>query len=1137
MRAFLFCLCICCFNKNSFCQKQWSNWYYDGRNLITFKNGNPENVTNFIANPPPIPPYSNIYHFSYWGKQGISYSDPTTGEMKFIISNGLGYGTDYNNFPNQEFIKACLPDQQSYHIIPFADNPDKFYVLQFQSSVAALLAQETGLQVRCPNGIGLGYSIVDLKLNGGLGDVFSINNGITGGLTEQITLVKHSNGKDVWVIVHPYNTAQYNAYLVTSTGILAPVVTNIGVLINGGSKTAWGTLTASHDGRLLAGCRSITPETGSESDIELFDFNNATGVLSNYKSMPSQGHVLKMCFSPDNTKLYAMGFDENYRSSIVNQWDFNQADVAMSRTKVASVLGGSIWDMQLAPNGKIYLNLYREYNVNGVDYSYLPSFECPNLPQYASNFKLKGFQIPYAAAFPPLINDFINEPPVTPTPSFSIGDDTTICFGSLTLAAPTGWQSYRWNTGETTKNITITNPGTYYVLTGNTGFSCPEAYGFIEVADAAIKLELGKDTFLCPNTPYFLHVPDEYTNISWNNGSNTRDSILYTSSTIIITAKDKNGCSTGDTLLVGRKYYPLANFGNDTTLCGNETLLLKLEPNKNPFTTSDYIWQDNSKLDTFRVSKPGTYFGTVTFQGCTASDTISIQYLSGENFTLGRDTSLCSGDTLLLTAPINNSTYLWNTGENTKSIKVFKSGIYNVRVSNGICTSRDTIEVSFLDRPAFSLGNDTVLCKLKTLQLQPSLIGGNFLWQDGSTKPQIIVNTAGLYSLKYTLNGCSYADSILVAYKNNPLVELGIDTSFCTGQQLFLKPNKDDIKGFLWQDKSTQSEYRVTVSGTYFVTATAFNGCSTSDTVKIKVNAPPVFNLGNDTAVCANKIITLSVNLPQAQLLWNNGSTTDKILVTQPGTYCLKATQDGCSFNDSIIVNFKAIPVLNLGADTTLCDKTILKLYPNAIDVKYMWQDGSTQNYFNVKTPGVYYVTLENPGGCTISDSINVSYLQAPILTLLKDTLICPRQTITLMPSVNTPVKYLWQDGSKLPFLNIKDTGNFQLTVENVCGTAKRSIKVRKGICQLFIPNSFSPNNDNLNDVFRIKYPFIVRSYHMNIYNRFGQQLFSTKDISVGWDGRFKGLPQLGGAYVWQISFIDTDGSSKTLQGTVMLIR
>ena len=87
--------------------------------------------------------------------------------MKFIISNRLGFDNTYNDFPNDTLLRSC-PDLYPYRIIPFSSNPNKFYVVQFQDVYADLLVQETGLQVRCPNAIGLGYSLVDLSLNNGL---------------------------------------------------------------------------------------------------------------------------------------------------------------------------------------------------------------------------------------------------------------------------------------------------------------------------------------------------------------------------------------------------------------------------------------------------------------------------------------------------------------------------------------------------------------------------------------------------------------------------------------------------------------------------------------------------------------------------------------------------------------------------------------------------------------------------------------------------------------------------------------------------------------------------------------------------------------------------------------------------------
>ena len=170
-------------------------------------------------------------------------------------------------------------------------------------------------------------------------------------------------------------------------------------------------------------------------------------------------------------------------------------------------------------------------------------------------------------------------------------------------------------------------------------------------------------------------------------------------------------------------------------------------------------------------------------------------------------------------------------------------------------------------------------------------------------------------------------------------------------------------------------------------------------------------------------------------------------------------------------------------------------------------------------------------------DTINVTYLPLPVITLGKDTLICPGQTITLAANVNTAVKYKWQDGSNFPSFSVRDTGYFSVTVQNICGTASNSIIIRKGICNLYIPNSFSPNGDNINDKFKINYPAAVKQFKMDIYNRYGQVVFNSTKNDVGWDGRFQSLAQPAGAYAWVISFIDVDGKNKVLKGTVLLLR
>lgn len=1118
-----------------FGQKEWSNWYVNGKTLLTFKNGTAQKVINFIDNPPPLPPYENIFHFAHWGEGGISYSDPESGEMQFIISKRLGFGKDYKDFPKDTFLQVCPGDKKSYQIIPIPENKGRFYVMQFQSVAADLVAAETGLQIRCPNAIGLGYSIVDLSKNGGLGDFSSINNVLRPGLTEQITYVRHANGKDVWIVCHPYFSSEYHAIPVTATGFGTPVVSNIGAMINGGSRSVYGTLEASHDGKLLVGTRSIPASAGRQySDIELFDFNNISGKLTNYRTIPSDGFISAMQFSPDNSKLYAISNPENYSFQKIYQWDFNEPDLAASKTELYSIKHGNMTAMQLAPDGKIYISRFSEF-VNNDYFDYLMVIQCPNLPQFASNLKLRGIELGYTQ-FPDLINDFINVSKVNPPPKFSIGNDTAICFGTHTLSAPTGWESYQWNTGETTREITIDKPGIYYVLTGNTGFSCPSGYGYIQIGDKAIKLNLGADTGLCAKTSVNLHIPDGYSEIVWNNGSHARDSVLFGGGEIIISANDPNGCFTNDTINVNQKYYPRAAFGNDTVLCNNDNLILRLEPTNIFGGNAVYKWKDNSTNENYNVTKPGTYWGTVSFDGCTVSDTIQVDYINSNQVSLGNDTTLCQGDSVLLSPSIIGAKYQWSTGDTTGSIHVKTGGTYWVSVHNGICTLRDTIFVTLNTKPSFTLGNDTALCAGNSLLLNPGLAGGSFLWQDGTTGNRLTVVKGGKYLLGYTLNGCTATDSIEVTYKDLPTLNLGKDSAFCEGSSFIINAFSPTIKNYLWQNQSAAPTFTATTAGTYHVLVTGFNDCKSQDTISLTTFPLPVFSLGNDTSLCEGAILGLVYNITGAVYLWSDGSSNNKFSINTSGKYWLKTDRQGCSYSDTIQVDFKPNPRVQLGNDTTLCEGTSLVLnavYPNA---GHTWQDGSKLNTFQVRQPGLYHVTSDL-NGCTFKDSIKISYLPKPTVVIVSDTFLCAGQSILLSPVTNTAVEYYWQNGSRSPAIQITESGKYSIAVNNECGSANQSITVKMGVCQLFLPTAFTPNNDNLNDVFRIKYPFLVKRFKMRIYNRFGNIVFETDNMALGWDGKYNGQLAPSGNYVWNILIEDLDGKIDTEKGAVMLIR
>lgn len=1097
-------------------QKEWDNWYNSGQALLSFQSGQPQVITNYITP-------KDGWSYYYWGDPGISYADPVSGKMKFIVSNHLVFGPDYEAYKDADILRSCDGDEFSYHIIPFHNDADKFYILQFQSVTADLLAQETGLQVRCPNAIGLGYSIIDLSKNNGNGTLTLTNQQVVSRLTGQMTTVRHANGKDVWVIVHPYGSNQFFAYLVTDAGFQNPVISNAGPVINAGSESTYGTLTSSHDGKLLAGYSRAV-----QNNVQLFDFDNASGRISNYRTLPSDSYIYKLQFSPDDSKLYSINND------FLSQYDFNQPDVASSLTKIYRNPYDYLFDMQLAPDGKIYISKTSTLGANNY-HEFTAAIECPDLPQYACNFNERALSF-VNSCFPDLINDFIHDPKAMPVTKFNIGNDTAVCFGSLTLTAPDGWESYRWNTGATTKKITVTKPGVYYVLTGNTGFSCPEGYGYINVADAAIKLNLGNDTLLCPGNAYSLHVDDTYSDIRWQNGSNTRDSLITANGSYIISAHDSNGCPTKDTISIYFKTNLKAQFdGSDTTLCNNESLKLVLVPRQSSSTNATYEWQDGSTADNFIVTKSGTYWGTVNYDGCSASDTIRVSYVSAEAVNLGNDTSLCEGDSLLLKSNINNAGFLWSTGATSPSIYVNNTGDYWLRVNNASCTVTDTIHVTFNNKPVFSLGNDTSLCDKQTLLLHPAQTG-NYLWQDGTTANNYTISNAGWYWLHLTQNGCTASDSISVTYKPLPTVNLGDDTGFCEGGALTLDAYNASINSYYWQDNSTQPNYLVTKAGTYFVQVTGFNNCLNSDTISITVTQPPAFSLGADTVLCDGATLNYNFNIAGASYLWNDGSAAGQYSINTAGDYWLTVIQSGCSRNDTIHVDYKPSPIVNLGNDTTLCEGTSYLLNAFNAGASYVWQDNSTQPAYTVFKPGTYYVQV-NLNGCINADTALVYYKTKPVFSLGDDSLICPGVPLTLSAATPGARSYKWQDGSTADHYIAATAGLYSVQVTNECGTATRSINVTNALCELEMPDAFTPNNDGVNDKFGVKYPQFIKAFHIIIYNRWGSKVFETTDPYLKWDGTVKSIPQNIGSYVWMIDFTDNNNKQQTAHGMVTLLR
>jgi gliding motility-associated-like protein len=176
--------------------------------------------------------------------------------------------------------------------------------------------------------------------------------------------------------------------------------------------------------------------------------------------------------------------------------------------------------------------------------------------------------------------------------------------------------------------------------------------------------------------------------------------------------------------------------------------------------------------------------------------------------------------------------------------------------------------------------------------------------------------------------------------------------------------------------------------------------------------------------------------------------------------------------------------------------------------------------------------------GCVKKDTIRVDYKLRPRFSLGEDQLICNGQPITLKPLVEPLWDLLWNDGSNSKTYSVIVPGVYSLKATNECGNNVDEIEIKPGICKIYIPSIFTPNDDYTNDELRIMGTETVTEFSFKVFNRYGQIVFETKDKEKGWNGKTKSLEQPSGTYVWILNYKDINHKSiQYLKGTVLVIR
>jgi gliding motility-associated-like protein len=318
---------------------------------------------------------------------------------------------------------------------------------------------------------------------------------------------------------------------------------------------------------------------------------------------------------------------------------------------------------------------------------------------------------------------------------------------------------------------------------------------------------------------------------------------------------------------------------------------------------------------------------------------------------------ICNGEFIQISAGLAaDNQYSWTPNQNINNSNIqkpivnpSKSGHYIASYKN-YCNQiiKDSIWIEVNPGPKFNLGKDTMLCEGTAINLDAySADAKTYIWDDASTNNKRIINKAGTFWVKAINGNCTYIDSIIISGINRPAVNLGKDTTLCEGQNLRynLNPNFD----YLWHDNDKSASRVFTTSGTYWVNASNVCGL-VSDTIKLRVIISPEINLGNDTSLCLGESILIQINdSTLTSFLWQDGSSTDSLLVTQQGKYYVEvALSNGCKGADTIEVSYIDPPSANWPTDTIVCRNEILKLEVIGKELVVFWNGTPGENTFMV---------------------------------------------------------------------------------------------------------------------------------------------------------------------------------------------
>jgi len=534
-----------------------------------------------------------------------------SGVLLFYTNGVTVWNRNGQDMPNGNNLVSypTARSSQGALIVPVVNSATKYYIFSLEEAESSN-----------PSSCRLSYSIVDMALDNGLGDVDASNKGVlvTQGLTEKMIAIPGGDC-NIWVLTHEKGTNQFMAFSVDEAGVnTTPVVSAAGAL-SGTHAYLSGVMKISPDRRKLVVCSAgnMTSAIPGATGAELADFDPATGIVSNAQVLTNQEVCYGGSFSPDGSKLYIGGDRHPVNGQFLAQYDLTQPNISAivgSKTDLFQNLSSGfikVTDLRIGPDGKLYMN-------SATNLSYMDVVNNPNTAGVGAGYASNALQLNAATTVDYGLPNIFCKP--VPSDTIYRSHEFVLCDppDSLVLIAPSDYFFFQWGDGLSGSTRTIKTLGTYTVISRT---YCKVRIDTFRIAERVnVSFSLGGDTMVCaPGLE--LSVPEiGGASYLWSDGNSQGNLVVNSSGQYALTIT-KKGCTYSDTIDIS-----VVNFDQsieDYELCKGEPIDVVLQANVPGGATA--TWSNGSSSSTIQVKDEGVYWVTVSNGVCTGTDTTTIK--------------------------------------------------------------------------------------------------------------------------------------------------------------------------------------------------------------------------------------------------------------------------------------------------------------------------------------------------------------------------------------------------------------------------------------------------------------------------------------------------------------------------------